>query len=111
MIAKKGQAEDLTARFQQISIINQSREANQGQDVTLDSDDDEDTDYCTTISNMDNENITSSEKESQLSASSTKDSKKPDKWSYESAVTYERKPKFEVKYNNTQPQERTRKKW
>ncbi|KXJ28799.1 DNA-directed RNA polymerase II subunit GRINL1A [Exaiptasia diaphana] len=94
MIIKRGQTEDLTARFQQISI-HQSRDANQTQDLTLDSDDDEDTDYCTAISNMDNDNIDSAEKKSQLSASSREDSKKPDKWSYESAVTYERKPKFE----------------
>lgn len=98
MISKREKADDLTTRFQQISISQHLKQQ-------LDSDDD-DEDISISYSKMDIESkdVTSSKADysNDLSktksvVSSTTNKQKKDNWSYDSAVTYATKPQFEVK--------------
>jgi len=116
MISKREKADDLTAKFQKISISQRLKpKQSDTQPEMLDSDDDDDDDddndngsIVASTMDCESKNTTAtlpkaevfndlSHTENRDSSTSISNQHKKDNWSYDSAVTYAQKPKFEVK--------------
>jgi len=107
MITKRERVDDLSSRFQQISL-SQKFQSKEGQRTELDSDDDDDdtsrdinmddkhVDFVAAISTTIQKSPEQTERATSSAISSVDKKQKSDKWAYDSAVSYERQPKFEV---------------